>query len=354
MAETDTREGWSGWRCLRVLVYLFLGLVVVDLVIASQRRLWRAYDPDEYRERIRVCRRGAHDLLVVGGSTVAQGIDARVLAGVPWYGQRLDGVHALGLGGATSSEIWHAVKHGVKTPPRLLVYGITASDLNDGRQEPHGPRTLMDWSDLAAWVQTRPRSREWCVRHFLTARLERCWQLYRHPNGIRLWAADQAERLWPGAFRESAAEARKWLAISAALQQEHGFAPRPDIKRRRFDRLKAAGSLGPPFSFLDNYALGEHLGCLHQLLDWASRNRVEVLLVDMPVTPELERRHAREFQRYREVLSSLEQHGIRVLRPSRAEVGLDDSHFADLVHLNVRGAARMSAWLRAELEEEAP
>ena len=32
----------------------------------------------------------------------------------------------------------------------MLVYGITASDLNDSRHEPHGPYSLMDWDDLTA------------------------------------------------------------------------------------------------------------------------------------------------------------------------------------------------------------
>ena len=40
---------------------------------------------------------------------------------------------------------------------------------------------------------------------------------------------------------------------------------------------------------------------------------------------------------------------MRVLRANRTAVGLDDRHFADLIHLNADGARILSEWIRREL-----
>src|SRR5262249_44067864 len=114
------------------------------------------------------------------------------------------------------------------------------------------------------------------------------------------------DRLWPGPFAEAAAEARAGLRRSAQFRRDDGFAPDPEAQARRFDQLKAAGSLGQPFHFLEDYRLGEHLGYLHRLLDWAAERQVAVVLVDMPVSADLEEwLHPREFARYRAALAEL-------------------------------------------------
>jgi hypothetical protein len=291
---------------------------------------------------------------VLGGSPVSEGIDPARLVGLNWRGRPLTDGYSLGLPGGTTSEFCHALKHGAAAPPRLLVYGITARDLNDRRNEPHGPYALMDWSDLGTWVRHRPRSREWAVRHFLQGRLAQTWQLFRHRNGIRLWAAARAERAWPGSFPEAAKDARTSVEYSRALREGNGYAPNSGFRERRLSDLKAAGWEPTSFWQLDGYRLGEHLGYLHRILDWADAHGTAAVLVDMPVAAELDRRmFPREFAEYRAALAEVERgRGVRVLRASRAAVGLDDRHFADLIHLNADGARRLSDWIRRELERQ--
>jgi hypothetical protein len=355
MAENAATRGASpaGWVRCRVLLYLLIGLLAVDVAAHANRNVWRRYDPNEYRERLRGCRKRAHDFVLAGGSPVSEGLDPAVLAGLDWHGQPLRRVYNLGLPGATTSEVWHAAKHGLVAPPRLLVYGITASDLNDARHEPQGPRELMDLADVAAWVGEHPDSGEWCLRHFLAGRLDGLWQLYHHRNGIRLWAADQVGRLWPAAFPQSFADARRARPHSAALLRGNGYAPDADAQARSLQQLKAAGNLGQPFHFLEQYRLGGHVRYLEQLLDWAEQHGVALVLVDMPVSADLdERLHPCEFARYGELLAELERRrGVPVLHATRAAVGLGDAEFADLIHLNAKGTARLSTWLRGELEE---
>jgi hypothetical protein len=335
----------------RVCLYFLLGLAALDFVIAANRATWRSYDPDDYAERVANCRRHTPDLLVIGGSPVSEGIDPAPLAGIDWHGQQLESAYNLGLPGGTTSDLWLALQHGLQRPPRLLVYGITATDLNEGRQQPKGPRSLMDFGDLVDWVRCRPDSASFMVRHYLRAKLASAWQLYRYRYALRLWAAAQADRCWPGAFLEVVEEADANRNYAAAMHRSDGFAPQPDGQIRQLDILKAQGNHHPVFEFFKDYHLGGHLAYLHRILDWAEASGVSVVLVDMPVTAELdEQRFPREFAVYRAALVQLEKdRHVTVLRASRQTLALEDAHFADWIHLNGRGGARLGAWLRQQL-----
>jgi hypothetical protein len=339
------------WAPYRVVVYALLGLLAVDALVGLSRHLWRINDPDDYRARLENCRRHPAELVLVGGSPVSEGIDPAWLVGLVWHGRPLVTAYNLGLPGATAVEIWHAVKHGLMQPPRLLVYGITATDLNDRRREPHGPASLMDVEDVAEMTAVQRATMFWYARHMAEDRLARLWNLYYFRRGIRLWAANCLERLWPGLCSAAAAEARAARGYSAAMRRPDGYAPNPGSFSRRYDLLKAAGPTDLPFDFLDGYRIGQHLAWVGRLLDWAAAHRVDVVLVDMPVSEDLElRRNPQAFACYRAALAGLERRGgLRVLRAKRDAVGLTDADFADLIHLNATGTARLSNWLRREL-----
>ncbi|HEY8504956.1 MAG TPA: hypothetical protein VIL46_10265, partial [Gemmataceae bacterium] len=216
----------------------------------------------------------------------------------------------------------------------------------------HGPYSLMGWGDLLAWLRARPESAEWVTRHFLQARLADCWHLFRYRHGIRLWAAAEVEDLWPGSFPEAATEARVNLAYSHAMRHGNGYAPNAAFVRRRYDQMKAAGFRQDRFHFLEKYRLGSHLKYLHRMIDWAEANGTDLVLVDMPVTADLEEKlYPDAFRQYRAALAEVERaRGVRVLWASRAAVGLGDRHFSDMIHLNGDGAARLSRWIRERLE----
>jgi hypothetical protein len=139
------------------------------------------------------------------------------------------------------------------------------------------------------------------------------------------------------------------------MHQNAGFVHSPESAR--LDRLKAAGAISSRFPFLDRFRIiGNHLTYLHRLLDWADAHGVTVVVVDMPVSADLEERmYPEAFDRYRTTLAELgRSRNVRVLRASREAVGLGDADFADWVHLNGRGSARLSAWLRRELAKGPP
>jgi len=291
--------------------------------------------------------------VVAGASPVMYGVDPGVLSGVRWHGQPLDRVYNLGLVLATASEITLAVEHDIRHPPRLLVYGVSATDFNDNRLEPHGPRQMMSPRDLARWSQDRPDAAVWAVRHYALERLAHLWSLYSYRNGIRLWAADQAERLWPGVCPDAALEAHTNLAVSAQLRSTHGFQTPTACPEMRLDCLKAAGKIGSSFIFLEKYRLGKYCRCFDRLLDSADRHGIPVVLVDLPVPADLDQgRYRRDFEVYRSALADrAKARGVRLLSATREAVGLSDADFCDQIHLNSDGAARFSAWLRRQLEQ---
>jgi hypothetical protein len=347
LARFGVRPGY------RIVLYFLVGLAALDALVAANRSTWRAYDPDPYRIKPHECVRRARDLVLVGGSPVSEGIDPAALVGAPWHGRPLEDVFNLGLPGATTSEVWHAIRHGIGIPPRVLVYGITASDLNESRNEPHGPEALMNVADVAEWLRLRPKAAAWCLRHYARAKLERCWNLYHYRNAIRLWAAERTAAAGPGFFPEGVRTAREGLLYTADLTRGNGFAPLQGFREGNLARMKAAGGAPHSFGFLAKYALGGHLHYLDRILDWGRDNGVSIILLDMPVSADLDEViYPREFAAYRAALAEVERRrGATVLRPTRRAVGLTDDDFADLIHLNAAGTARFSYWLRVALTD---
>ncbi|OWK36361.1 hypothetical protein [Fimbriiglobus ruber] len=329
---------------------LLLALLLIDGALVSFRDTWERYSPDDYAERVRGCQQRPRDFVLVGGSPVSEGLNPAVVAGVTWRGQVLSDGYAVGLPGGTAADVFYAVRHACPTLPKVIVYGIAASDLNDSRLEPHGPYSLMTWGDWSEWVGGHPESAEWVTRHFVQGRLSRCWAAYRYRYGIRTWAAAELDARFPGSCPEAAKEARTNRNYSDALRGGNGYAPAEWFVGFQYDDRKRAGWEAPPFEFLDKYRTGNHLKYLPRLAEWCAERGTTLILLDMPVTEDLETRYPAVLAEYHRRLDELEaERKIVVWRASRQAVGLDDTQFADIIHLNGSGAARLSGWLRARL-----
>lgn len=332
----------------RVLLWLLAFLVGLDFSILAFDSTWRRYSPDDYRLRVDGCARRPRDIVFAGGSPIAEGVDPEILGNISWHAEEIGDYYNLGLSGGTTSDIYFGVRHACPVPPKVLVYGITASDLNDSRHEPHGVQSSMTWRDVRDWRTTRPEAGEWVLRHYAKGKLAKASALYQHRFGIRMWAAGECEDFAPGSCPESAAEAHRQLAIDTALRRGTGYAPTQWFANRRYDDMKQSGWAAPPFAYLSQYKTGSHLKYLHRLLDWAGANAIEVVLIDMPVTADLEARHPAEFAEYRRHLADVSRdRGVTVLAGTGA--GMNDGHFADLIHMNRAGTVRFCDWLRLEL-----
>ncbi len=342
-------------RRLRPLAWFLLALFAIDVAVRWTHDTWERHSPDDYSERVTGCRTRPRDFVLAGGSPVSEGLDPDLIAGVRWRGTELRDGYSIGLPGGTATDFYHAVKHGCPTPPKLLVYGIACSDINDSRNEPHGSASLMTWADLRDSVETRPATAEWTLRTFLEGKLARTWAAYRHRHGIRMAAALAADDLVPGCCPVATAEARKNRTYADALRTGRGYAPAEWFVDRRYDVVKATNAPQAPFPFLNKYKTGSHLKYLDKLVDWVAANEVGFLVVDMPTTHDLEELYPAVLAEYRVRLAEFEQrHQIKALRATREAVGLTDADFADRIHLNRDGARKLSLWLRALLAESQP
>lgn len=341
----------SLFRRLRFVWVFLFGLVAFDLLIRATSGTWEQHSPDGYTERVSGCAAEQRDVVFVGGSPVAEGINPAAVGNVNWRGETLDNLYAVGLSGGTTSDVYFGMIHACPQPPKVLVYGITASDINDSRHEPHGASSLLTLNDVRDWEHTRPDAAEWVVRHYWQGRLGDVWATYKHRHGIKMWAASVVDGVWPGCCPETVAEANRQRKIGEDIANQRGYAPTQWFANRRYDQMKASGWEQPPFEYLHRYRTGSHLKYLHRLIDWCEGNGVAAVLIDMPTTSDLEARHPAEFAEFRTRLVEVEAtRGVPVLRATREAVGLGDQHFADLIHPNAEGAAVLSAWVKRELE----
>jgi hypothetical protein len=260
LAPPRTRRG-------RVLLWSAALLVACDFLVGAFDSTWNKYSPDEYALRVEGCAKEPRDIVFAGGSPVAEGIDPDIIGHLMWHGREVGNYSGFGLSGGTTSDIYFGLRHACPTAPKVLVYGCTASDLNDSRHEPHGVQSIMTRSDVEDWRRTRPEAGEWVARHYIKGKLAKASALYEHRFGIRMGTASACERLSPGSCPESAAEAQRQRDLDEALHTGCGFAPTKYYRYRRYDHWKEAGWVAPPFAYLANYKTGSHLKYLHRMLE---------------------------------------------------------------------------------------
>lgn len=334
----------------RVVLACVLTLVLVDVAVRLAQPVWNEYSPDEYAERVNGCARQQRDLVFVGGSPIAEGINPDHLGSITWQGTNVDDVYCVGLSGGTTTDIYFGTRSACPQPPKLLVYGMTASDINDSRHEPHGVHSLLTWNDVQDWRATRPEAAEWVTRHYAKDRALNLWATAQNAHAIRLWGAVRLASVLPSACPETVAEAQRQCRQYLDLTTKRGYVPTPWFASRQYDQMKAGGWVQPNFEYLARYKTGSHLKYLERLLDWAEERDVTVVVVDMPTTADLQARHPAEFAEYRSRLTEVcQRRGIRLLSADQQSTGLTDNHFADLIHLNRAGSDRLSNWMGDEL-----
>ena len=334
------------WRKLRPLVTLLTAFALLDYAARRDAPIWERCSPDDYAARVEGCQREARDYVVVGGSAVSEGLDPDALAGLNWAGSPLPNGYALGLPGGTLTDVTIALRHAAPTAPRLVIYGAAATDLNDARNEPHGPYSLYDAADVAELCRTRPDARSWTVRRYAEGQCRQASAIYQHRHGLKMAAALAVESRCPGACPHAAKEAAGLRDYADALRLGRGYAPAAWFADARYDLRKVAPTPLAPFDFLDKYRTGSHWRYFAKLRDWSTERGVALVVVEMPVTADLDAKYPAALAEFRALLDALPADGVPVLHASRDAVKLTDADFADLVHVNRGGAAKLSAWTR--------
>src|SRR5438552_11365134 len=178
-------------RRFSVLLWFVAAIAAVESAVAANAQLWQSYDPNPYAMRFRAYGCGRWDLLVVGGSPAMCGLDPSILAGMSWHGEPLPRAFNLALPLGTTTDICHAVEFALRRPPRLLVYGVMATDLHDGRTESIAPRYLMGPADALDRARTHHGSASHALRHDTPDHCNRLWPSSYYAYGIQLWLADR-------------------------------------------------------------------------------------------------------------------------------------------------------------------
>ena len=342
---------------LRPALWLFAGLLVIDLGVRATRGTWERYSPDDYAERIDGCASQPRDLIFLGGSPVSEGFDPEPFRGLDWRGEPVESPYSVGLPGGTATDFFFALRHATEgqPPPRLVIYGAAVTEWNDDRNEPHGAYSLWDWGDYRDVLSRRPEAWNWATRRFLEGRLRDCWAAFRERHAIRAAAALAIDDAIPGAGGEAADEAHKSLAYSDALRAGDGYAPADFYAEADYAESKRLNKPAAPFDFLEKYRTGGHFKYVARTRDWCRARGCDFVVVEMPVTADLEARFPNQVAQGRGLMARLRaEPGVRFVPATRGEVGLTDHDFADLIHLNRGGAAKLSRYVRDELAKARP
>lgn len=340
------------WRWFLPLGWLLLGLLVLDLAMRLTAPTWERYSPDDWLERVRTCAHEPRDIVFLGGSPVSEGIDPSLLMGLNWQGEELHNGYSLGLPGGTTTDVYFAYRQGCPTPPKLVIYGVAPSDWNDSRNEPHGPGTLYSWADLQEACAVRPELTSWYRKHYGRTHLANLSAIWKHRHGLRMASAAAFLERFPESVSEAAAEAQRLRRSTERIRHGNGYAPAEYFATRRYSDMKASGWVAPPFQALAKYQTGSHLRFLKKLAEELASSGAQLVLLEMPLTADLETRHAAECRQFqRDLRAFLKDYpDVRHLAAARQAVNLSDDHFSDLIHLNSGGADKLSRWLKQQLE----
>ena len=330
-------------RKLRPVLLFAAAFAVVDTAVRLTADTWTMYAADDYAERIERCAAEPHDVIVLGGSPVSEGIDPSPLSGNAW---------SLALPGGTFTDSYFAYKHGTATKPKLLIVGIAATDFNDARNEPHGAYSIYAAADVRDIARTRPDAANWTMRRFADGRLRQASALYQHRRGLYLAAADVAGSVDVRIAPETCAIAARDFGYAVGLRDSRGYAPAPWFANANYAERKARGESFPPFDFLERYRFGSHFAYLERLQ--TERGETTVVLIEMPYTADFETRFAARLAEFRTRITAWEtERGWTILRATREALQLTDADFGDFVHLNRGGAAKLTTWLKVELQRRA-
>ena len=342
---------------LRPALWLLAGLILLDIGVRATRAIWERYSPDDYAERIDGCREQPRDLIFLGGSPVSEGFDPAIFRGLDWHREPIGSPYSVGLPGGTATDFFFALRHATdgQPPPRVVIYGAAVTEWNDDRNEPHGAYSLWDWGDYRDVLRYRPEAWNWATRRFLEGRLRDCWAAFRDRHGIRAAVAVAADDLIPGAGGEVADEARKSLAYTYSLRAGTGYAPADFYANTDYAESKQRNKPAAPFDFLEKYRTGRHFQYVNRIRDWCRDRGCAFVVVEMPVTADLEARFPAQVAEGQTLLARLRTDAsVHYVSATRAEVGLTDHDFADLIHLNRGGAAKLSRFVRDRLIEAGP
>ncbi|MGL6074686.1 MAG: hypothetical protein ACRC8S_11040 [Fimbriiglobus sp.] len=339
MSEPRTSRGW--WKPVLALA---MALVLIDIGIRLNADLWERHSPDDYSARIDGCAKETRDFVIIGGSPVSEGLIPGEIKGVRFRNETLSNGYAVGLPGGTLTDMYYAVRHACPTAPKVLIYGVSMTDMNDSRNEPHGPYSIYNFSDLHDLSATRPEATSWNARKFAEGQARCIWAAFRYRHGLRM-AASYA------LHGEVAKEAQQLRDYADAMPAGQGYAPAPWFVEARYDLRKQAKAPMAPFEFLAKYKLGSHAKYLPKLVEWCQAHNTQLVLVLMPMTQDLETKYAAEYAQFQALRPSWNWPGVVTLDTHRDRVGLTDADFADIIHLNGTGAKKLSRWVRRELEQ---
>jgi|GEM_PF-6082899 len=328
--------------CVAWALFSFSAWLVVCNVLSEASGL-RFCQPfrDDHLNKVAFCQREVHrpSVVYLGSSQIHNGImPALVEQAAAEKGLSLEAGYNLGIG-STGLEIAHIVARDVlvgEQQPRIVVVGICPLLLI--AETADTPRNLClfgSWGDVVDGVIRRRMP----VQSLADIAFRGPKNLVEYP--LRSWGEPHARSYRSKHLRRS--QGGRWLLEETG---EARTAP-PEAWRQQVEMLPPL----PQATFRDDCRAARALLNIKRL---AEERGWELVLVDPPQHPDLHRRQLPEGteEAYRQWLAGfVSRHGFRHLDLTEPGLYVHDD-FGDPVHLNAKGAARLSRRLGQALAHE--
>jgi hypothetical protein len=342
---TTSPEPTRGLRRFRPLLWWLAAWLALDITARCFHDIPARHSPDDYAERIQGCAKEPRDFVILGGSPVSEGLDPDLVAGFSLRGTPMTNGYAVGLPGGTTTDMYYAWRHATPTPAKVVIYGVSLSDMNDARSEPHGPYSIYTAHDMRDLVATRPEASFWNGKRYLEGNARQLSAIFRDRHGWQMAATE---------LMGDTPEAAGLRRYAEALRNGRGYAPADFFVNKNYAERKRTGDSFAPFEFLNKYRLGSHAKYLPRMVAECETLGTQLVILLMPMTMDLETKYPVAMQAFRDDRATWNFPGVIILDAHRDAVKLDDDDFADIIHLNGQGAKKLSRWTHDALMRAKP
>ena len=313
-------------------------LVVADVWVRHIEPALRTYDIALYDKTIsELADRGVPDIVLMGSSRAQYAL-------MPAQFEAVTGKPAYNVAVPASKVVeWQlfARRLFAERRPELVVLGINASEVRADYLPTAAARHLFTFDDLWRHLTRDHPSRE-VVGNYLLRTLGPAWAAFNRRYELKMWCQERLD----GPLPKYAQEARDLRKRVAKPSPPDGY-DHPWLNGRQLqaldeklasDEARVVRASTPLFSPEADAFI--HLG---DLLDWFHEQRIEVLVVYLPNSPEAERRWRQVEPRMIDTIAAVcRGHGVPFLPCSQEDIPRTNHDFRDETHVGLPLAKRIS------------
>jgi hypothetical protein len=314
-------------------------LVAVDGWLRQVEPALRTYDVAVYEKTINeLLGRGVPDIVLMGSSRAKYALmpaEFQAATGKPAYNVAIPGSKVVE---------WQLMARRLfaEQRPELVVLGINASELRADYVPATAARHLFTFDDLKRHLTYDHPSGE-VVGNYLRHSVGPVWVAYNRRYELKMWGQERLAAVLP----KHAQEARELRERAAKPSPPDGY-DHPWLRGRQLQNLDDKLAADEAQVFRASTPLfspkADAFGRLSDLLDWFHQQRIRVLVVYIPNSPDTESRWRDVEPRMIGIIAGIcRTHGVPFLPCSQEDMPRENRDFIEEIHVGLPLARRISS-----------